>query len=321
MRIKFVVPLLIIFLKIQLIAQELPIYQQYLLNPNLINPAITGSKGCTYLQVTDRHQWIGISDAPVSQIISIQKGFANDADKIHGMGLNLYRDANGASQQIGGDLIYAYHFLISRKQDIKISLGLSVSVLRKSINETDFTQVYDPIIGGITNSEILPEAGAGILVHNENFFAGLSALKMLSLTENLQPAERHFYLHSGLTFENERATVLYKPSALLKITESLNKQIDINFNTIFSDKWWFTLSYRSDLSSSRWQSMSVISVFGIDPGSFSFAYAFDLGLSNIQLYNFGSHEFMIRYKICPSGLKNPDCPTYKGLDKRYKTRR
>jgi type IX secretion system PorP/SprF family membrane protein len=320
MRIKTGITVLLLLLQIQLFAQELPIYQQYLLNPALINPAVTSYTGCTSFQLTDRHQWIGISGAPVTQTLNVQKGFITDNNKIHGLGLNLYRDINGAFRQIGGDFLYAHHFLADRNKKINVSLGLSFSLFQKSIDETDFIQVYDPIIIGTINSELLPQAGAGILIHNESFFVGLSAVKLLSFIESLQNTERHFYLYSGMTLEDRNYNIIYEPSVLLKITEDLKKQIDININAVINNIYWLTLSYRNNISSFPGQSVSIISVFGINLHNFSLAYAFDLGLSNIQLYNFGSHEFMIRYEICPKGIKAIDCPTYKGLEKRYRKR-
>lgn len=314
------VSVIILFQQIQLFAQELPVYQQYLLNQNLINPAITGITGCTSLQFSDRHQWIGISNAPNTQSICAQKGFTNTANKTHGAGLNLYRDINGAFQQLGGDILYAYHFPVDRHNKINLSLGLSFSVFQKLINESDFTPVYDPIINGANNSEISPDAAAGALLHYENFFVGISGLKLLSFIETIQDTERHFYLYSGMTIDSRKPSVTYKPSVLLKITESSQKQIDINFGTIFNDRYWLTFSYRNNISSFPWKSISIISIFGINWENFTFAYVFDAGLSKIQLYNFGSHEFMIRYEICPSKTSGVDCPTYKGLMKRYRTR-
>jgi type IX secretion system PorP/SprF family membrane protein len=320
MRISTGISVLIVFLQIRIFTQELPVYQQYLLNPGLINPAITSYTGCTSFQITDRHQWLGISDAPVTQTLSVQKGFIGSNNKIHGLGLNMYRDINGSFRQLGADFLYAHHFLASRDKNINISLGLSVSVFQKSINETNFTPVFDPLVSGTRSNEILPEAGAGVLIHNESFFAGLSAVKLFSFIENIQNTEKHFYLHSGLTLQDRNYNIIYKPSLLFKMTESFKKQIDININTVLNDIYWLTLSYRNNINSFPGKSISIISVFGIDFGNFSVAYALDLGLSNIQLYNFGSHEFMIRYEICPEGIRSIDCPTYDGLEDRYRKR-
>ena len=303
-----------------LVAQELPVYQQYLLNPNLINPAITGYENCTSFLLTDRHQWLGISGAPSTQTIGIQKRILPESDKIHGIGLNLYYDKNGAYRKGGGDLLYAYHFDISRHKDLVIGLGLLLSVYQNSMDETEFADANDPLIGGGISRSINPDAGAGIFLHGNKFYTGLSALRLISNSDNLQETERHFYLYTGFFIQNRESPFKFEPSLLLKFTESLKSQIDINIKTILYDKYWYTLSLRNNLSPQAFKGVSLLSVFGVTVSNLSFAYVFDLGLTSIKLTGYGSHEFMITYKICQPERYNLDCPTYDGLMKRYRTR-
>jgi len=320
MTIRLTVAIIFIFRHFLLIAQELPVYQQYLLNPNLINPAITGYGACTSVLLTDRHQWLGIPDAPSTQTIGLQKGIIIKPDKMHGVGLNLYYDNNGAFRKSGGDLIYAYHFKIDRQRGISIGLGLLISVFQNSLDESGFTSIYDPAISGGVNRSLNPDAGAGIFIYNPKFYAGLSGLKLISNSGTFQESERHFYMNAGFFIKNGQSPFKYEPSLLLKFTESLKVRIDINFKTTLNDKYWCTLSLRNNLSSFPGKSVSVLTLFGTSIGNFSFAYAFDLGLTSISLTNYGSHEFMITYKICHPDKYDLDCPTYKGLIKRYRTR-
>ena len=46
------------------VAQQLPIYSQYLYNKFLINPAHAGSDGFVSFNMTAREQWIGYTGAP-----------------------------------------------------------------------------------------------------------------------------------------------------------------------------------------------------------------------------------------------------------------
>ena len=320
MKIRLPAAIMLVFRYFLLIAQELPVYQQYLLNPNLINPAITGYGGCTSILLTDRHQWIGIPDAPSTQAVGLQKGILIKSGKIHGVGLNLYYDNNGAFRKSGGDLMYAYHFKINRQRNINIGLGLLISVYQNSLDESEFTSVYDPIISGGVTRSLNPDAGAGIFMYNPKFYAGISGLRLMSNSGTLQETERHFYLNSGFFIKNDKSPFEFEPALLLKLTESFKSQIDINFSTVLNGKYWYTLSYRNNLTPFPLKSISILSVFGANIGNFSFAYAFDLGLASIQMVNYGSHEFMIKYKICQSENTAPDCPTYKGLIKRYSIR-
>jgi len=320
MKIKPAAIIIFVFRYILITAQELPVYQQYLLNPNLINPAITGYNACTSFLLTDRHQWIGIPDAPGTQTIGIQKRMFIKYNRIHGIGLNLYHDKNGAYRKSGGDLIYAYHFKISRQNDFKIGLGLLISVFQNSLDESEFTSIYDPLTGEGINRSLNPDAGTGIFIYNPKFYAGLSGLRLISGSATLQESERHLYLNTGFFIKNGTSPFKFEPSLLLKLTESFKSQVDINFRTVLNDKYWYIFSFRHNLTPSRVKGVSIMSVFGATTGNFSFAYAFDLGLTSIQLTNYGSHEFMIAYKICDSGKNDTDCPTYKGLIKRYRTR-
>jgi type IX secretion system PorP/SprF family membrane protein len=320
MKIKLPVFAIFIFAYSLLFAQELPVYQQYLLNPNLINPAMTGYEDCTSFLVTDRHQWLGIKGAPGTQTIGMQTRILPGSGKIHGVGINMYYDRNGAFRKSGGDLLYAYHFNISRRKDLVIGLGLLLSVYQNSIDDTEFAGANDPLIGSGINRSLNPDAGAGIFLYGNKFFAGLSASGLISNSDALQETESHFYLYTGLSIENRESPFKFEPSLLLKFTGSLKSQIDINLKTLLYDKYWYTLSFRNNLSSSAIKGASLLSVFGVTVNKFSFAYVFDLGLTSIQLTGYGSHEFMITYKICHPDRYNIDCPTYKGLIKRYKTR-
>jgi type IX secretion system PorP/SprF family membrane protein len=320
MKLRIVVAALLAFQYNQMIAQELPVYQQYLLNPDLINPALTSYTGCTSFLLTDRHQWIGIQGAPSTQMAGLETGFPGKSNKIHGIGLNLYYDHNGAFRKGGGDILYSYHLIINSKKNLRLGLGLSLTIFQNSINESDFTDVFDPIVSGTVTREIVPDAGAGIFLYSPKLFAGLSGMKLLSPPGTIQEFERHFYLNSGIILKKENSALEFEPSFLLKVTESLKKQIDINIKTTFYDKYWYILSYRNNITKFPLQSISLMSVFGLTLGNLTIAYVFDLGLTKIQLYNYGSHEFMMKYKICRSDINDLNCPTYKGLIKRYRTR-
>lgn len=320
MKLRLVVAAILAFESIQLIAQELPVYQQYLLNPNLINPALTSYTGCTSFLLADRHQWIGIKGAPNTQMIGLQTGLSGNPGRIHGIGLNIYYDNNGAFRKGGGDILYSYHLTINRRKNLRLGLGLSVSIFQNSLNESDFTDIYDPIISGTVTSEIVPDAGAGAFLYSPNFFAGFSGMRLMALHGTLQKVGRHFYLNAGIKLKNPISAVEFEPSFLVKVTESFRRQIDINIKVIYNEKYWYILSYRNNFTTFPGKSISLMSVFGLELDNLTFAYVFDLGLNKIQLNSYGSHEFMVKYRICRLDINDLNCPTYNGIMKRYRTR-
>ena len=55
-----------------LLAQQLPIYSQYILNGFMINPAMAGHDGYTSFNTTARQQWLGFKEAPQTYSASWQ---------------------------------------------------------------------------------------------------------------------------------------------------------------------------------------------------------------------------------------------------------
>ena len=54
--------------------QDLPLYSQYVLNPYLLNPSMTGMLHDGILQTTNRIQWTNIEDAPTQQFYQLSAG-------------------------------------------------------------------------------------------------------------------------------------------------------------------------------------------------------------------------------------------------------
>ena len=54
------------------VAQQKPVYTQYVLNNYIINPAITGIENYTDVKLSYRNQWTGINGSPVTTYLSIQ---------------------------------------------------------------------------------------------------------------------------------------------------------------------------------------------------------------------------------------------------------
>jgi type IX secretion system PorP/SprF family membrane protein len=299
-------------------AQELAVYNEYHLNKSLINPAIIGSEECTWVKATDRHQWVGIEDAPQIQTLSVEACISNkkalrDIDKrSHGVGIYLYRDKNGAYQNLGGQLSYAYHFFLSKKRGIKLGMGLAFRLFQASLSESGYIGDYDPAITGGTTSVIKPDVAAGLFLYNQKFFAGLSAARLLNqssgISNSATGSNRNYFLMVGYLTGSERDNFRLLPSIVIKTTETLQKQIDLNAKLLMGPTWWLALSYRHQLDNIPGAPVAIIPMVGLNKGNLSFAYALDLTPGAIQKFNYGTHEFMISWHICRDGYR---CPVYR----------
>jgi type IX secretion system PorP/SprF family membrane protein len=289
--------------------QQLPVYQQYILQPSLINPAITGSEECIQFRLMDRHQWFGFADAPKTQIL-IAESTLSDGIRAHGLGLHLFNDINGAQKQLGGNFIYSFHFYLNRRKTLKMGLGLSGTIYQLALDERNFSNIPDPIVNRNITREFNFDASTGVYIYHDKFFAGFSMVQLLPPISSIHPYTntRTFYLFTGLNAGRSDQLLLFRPSILYGINEKGNMHIDLNPGIVYRENWWVILSYRHVLNEFPGQPNSLVTYLGINYKKWSFAYGFDIGLTALQKYHFGSHEFMAGYRLCPFRVP---CPAYR----------
>jgi type IX secretion system PorP/SprF family membrane protein len=302
-------------------SQELPVYNEYHLNKSLINPAIIGSEACTWIKATDRHQWVGIENAPTIQTLSFEtslykKKVVRETDKkIHGIGGYVYNDQNGTSHNMGVNLSYAYHIYINKAKSMKLGLGLSFGISQISLDERslhgDNNNNYDPIINGNINSITQPDIGFGAFLYNSKFYAGLSGARFLSsLTSsgNIATPVRNYFFITGYLTGTEKSNIRVLPSIVVKAREDLSKQIDLNCRLLMKNVWWFGLSYRHNFDIIPGQPTAILPMAGVNIGQLMVGYAYEYTPGKIRDYNYGTHEITLSYRFCNDGFR---CPVYR----------
>jgi len=290
--------------------QELPVYQLYLHQPSLINPAIIGSKECTEIMLIDRHQWIGaFKGAPKTQVLSAESSLSNNDSRSHGIGLQLFNDANGAYKQLTASLGYAFHISLNRKGSLRLGFGLMATAYQSTVDETNFSRInYDPAVHHGVDKEIRPDFSSGVYLYGERFFMGLSGVQLLASNSYLSPhrGERGYFAYGGYNHIVSRQLILQPGLTVKYLSEQV--QSDLNARVFFREFYWAMLSYRHAWYDVPGQPNSLLLYAGLNWNNFSFAYGYDLGLTSMQKYGYGSHEFRVAYHFCP--FKNP-CPAYK----------
>jgi type IX secretion system PorP/SprF family membrane protein len=289
--------------------QELPAYQLYLHQPSLINPAIIGSTDCSEIMLIDRHQWIGaFKGAPRTQVLSAETSFASNTSRSHGLGLQVVNDANGAYKQLAASLGYAFHVSLNREGSLRLGFGLLATVYQSTYDETNFSRINDPIIHHGVEKEIKPDVSTGVYLYGDRFFAGISAVQLLASNSYLNPhrGNRGYFAYGGYNRPFSRLLTVQPGLTIKYLSEQV--QSDLNARVFYRESYWAMLSYRHVWYELPGRANSLLIYAGMYYRGFSFAYGYDLGLTSMQKYGYGSHEFKVGYHFCP--FKNP-CPAYR----------
>lgn len=305
------------------LAQQQPIYSQYMMNPYLLNPAIAGYSGITDFNLTAREQWLGYKNGPSTYALSgqtrvLKTSFRNRSRSIRsrarrrrpsgrvGFGGYVFNDMNGSIRRTGLQGTYSYHIYV---RDIQYSAGVSLSAFQfnADVSTSDLydPNVYDPlIIDGKSNSAFSPDANVGFLVSGDGFYAGLSATSLFQSSiqfgfgnpESAYRLLRHYYLLGGYKFQPMRSDYAFEPSVMMSFTERLSWSLDFNVKGYYKEDYWVGLSIRT--------TGTAIAMFGMNYQQFYFGYAFDYSWGDVSSFSrLGSHEIMIGMRLGDSARR------------------
>lgn len=320
-------------------AQQMPMYSQYMYNKFLINPSAAGSEGYTSFNITAREQWIGYAGAPRTYSLSYQTRFTKKKYSIRkgifgntryraktegrtGLGIGLFSDQNGLVQRTGFQAAYSYHIWV---QDYtQLSMGLAATGYHYIIN-ADHESFRDPAEPWLTDNLrkgiFVPDINFGIYLMSDSYTLGFSAESMLGaaakigdgLVDTLKAYDkfrmsRHYYAFGSYSFLTGKKLEI-EPSVLLKMSEQLMPQADVNLTLIFDQTVWLGAGYRTGGFYGTSRQGALIGSLKLRWGNMYVGYSYDYSLNEIESVTNGSHELFLALKLGSSDKK------YRWLDR------
>ena len=297
-----------LFLPVQnLSAQQEDAFAQFMYYKQAINPAQTGSSQGINITGLVRNQWIGLSGAPKWQSLLFSMPLLNNRV---GVGGNIYRHTIGITQITGLDGSYAYRLPVPRGF---LSFGLQTSVrfMQQNFGLVTGTQPIeqDESIPVGLQSKYLPNFGAGVYYESKRAYVGLSVPRLLRSNidfsdkgQLITRETQHYYFMAGATIPLGEAWEL-NPQTLWRYLPNAPFDADINLSAIFKKKISGGLSYRIG-------SETAIVSTGLQLGNhLHLGMAFEASFSDIQKYNSGTAEVIIRYFLASKKGENAEAVT------------
>ncbi len=288
-------------------AQQLPQFTQYMFNTISINPAYAGSRETFSAVGLHRSQWVGLEGGPETQTLSLHTPLRNE--KI-GLGLSFINDKLGYENfsYIYGDFSYT----IQTGENTKLAFGIKGGFTHYNLDEellNDPSVTSDPFFNDVSN-RWSPNVGAGLYLHSDRWYMGLSAPRILNSDYNnggegnidYVALERiSYYVTGGYVFDLSETTKL-KPSVLLKATNGAPLSFDVSANFLFNETFWIGGGYRVNQSAAA---IGGIADFQISK-QLRIGYAYEYPLSDIRAYTSGTHEILLMFEVFKSKrIKSP----------------
>jgi type IX secretion system PorP/SprF family membrane protein len=285
------------------------------------NPAYAGQSGNLEATLVSRIQWLGISNAPRTTILTADMPYQLFG-KIHGFGAQMYND------RIGLFSATAYYGQYAWKKKLfkgDFSIGLQGGYITQSFDGTKVDIPKDDDYHS-TSDESLPsdvvsgggiDFSLGLFYSKEKWFTGLSVNHLLAphidLNENyIFEIPRSYYFVAGYNIQLNNPLLEVQPTLLLRtmqmssyslspdsLTEKIkgntlkamlhNSQVDISIRMIYDKKFWGGLSWR--------YGDAVVLMLGGKFKMIEAGYAYDFPISRIIKVSTGSHELFLRYNM------------------------
>lgn len=236
-------------------AQQIPVFNNYTVNPYLINPARAGSDDGGRLFFSVRKQWADMPSGPLTNYGTFDIKFKNTNT---GFGAYAYHDRvhdNNINSNSGGGLTYAYHIPFNKAKTHFLSVGISAGIYNLRNNFTNANMVDDVEQGYYSSTSV--DLAAGINYHFKGLNVGFSVPQLVgnqlkfknndfSNQSNSFGLARHYLVSASYLakFGKDKKFSL-EPIVLLKKVKAVPMQYDLNAMFNWDETVWAGVGYRS----------------------------------------------------------------------------
>lgn len=287
---KNLLPLVFLLTSLHGFAQQDPIYSQYILNPQVINPAYSGLTNNLNLNASYRMQWMGLEGQPNTFNLN---GNTSLLDNKAGAGFMLSHDQIGNTQNTEFNASFAYKLELGH--DRMISFGMQAGVLNYRIDNSDLN-VFDEGDEVFMNNEngTTLNIGAGLIFKGQDFLIGLSVPRMLPTKFKAGESEfelynQHYYLFGAYVFYLNNQ-VKFKPTAMVRAVTGSPASVDVGTNFIFNS------IHTAGLFTRNFKTYGVL-LQTLYREKFRFGYVFELPTNKSVGTNFTTHEISLGIRL------------------------
>jgi len=283
-------------------AQQLPLNNQYLINPYSLSPAYAGINGGVESFMTYRQYWLGVPGATRVEMLNINGPIGNK----YGIGAELMSEQTGIFKSFSLLTTFAYHLDISPKSSL--SFGIKSGVIR---NRIDFTNantqdMSDPFFANNDDLSLFTfETGFGALYRYDKLNIGFSVPRLLenqmmnSNNDVVYTLRNHSVIHAFYSFSLNGNMELAPYFVLRSTANSMIFDGALMFK--YKGKLWAAPTYRGDGTMS-------FSFGGALYEKVAMNYSYEFGGSGMAGRSSGTHEISLGLQIGKKNLK-PNSPT------------
>ena len=290
---KKILTLFVFFCSVTAMAQQDPLYSQYINNLLLINPAYSGSTTDLNLSAMYRKQWVGFDGSPATFNANGHIALSNNR---MGAGLIVLQDKIGSDKTSEVTFTYGYH--IPLNNDLTLSFGLQGGAINYYSDYSDLK--INPADSKFTNQSVWkPNLGTGFILKNENFLISFSVPKLLKANSTVEQVStslynQHAYALGAYVFQLSHR-IKVKPWVLARMVSGAQTSLDYGASIKVDD------SYSLGLFTRNFETYGTFAQINLGD-HLRFAYVFELPTKNSVGTQFTTHELTLGVRLSVLGF-------------------
>lgn len=294
------------------IAQQIPMYGQYIFNSSVINPAQAGARGENQAGILGRYQWVGIDGAP-----STHTAFANlSLPRNLGVAAGIYQDNVGPVRELTFQADVAYSARLTREWYLSSGLRMTTSSMNVDLtNLENITDSGDPMFYRDLNSGFRFNIGAGLLAFTNRHYFGISMPGMLTIVnKDSHSVSQHLFIYGGSIFDITRE-ITVSPSAMFKNSALAPAQIDLNALVGYNEMIDFGPMIRSNMAKGWVDAIGFLAGYHLTENWY-FGYMYEYPTNSLSTATRQTHEISLRYQWASPRRANYRRPSFFLNDRR-----
>ena len=312
-------------------AQQLPQYSQYMMNPYLINPAVSGIEDYTDVKTGYRNQWISTDGSPTTYYLTAHTAIGKPdrtstgatpymsksirrspelsrrykgtprVPAHHGIGFSIVSDQIGAISELSLALSYALHTPLSGRLKLAFGASLGASQYKFDLSNLSVKTNPDPALGA-TDKLVAwqPALNVGTWLYSRNFYIGASANRMLFDSYNYNVQGTGTYSWTGKVFPHYFLATGFRVDVGENWTISPSALVKkVNQAPLAIDGNMKAIyKDRFWFGGSYRHKDAVVGLLGVNINSMlNIGYSYDFTISDLAVSSRGSHEIVVGLMI------------------------
>jgi type IX secretion system PorP/SprF family membrane protein len=275
-------------------AQQLPLYTQYVFNPFLVNPSMAGAAGRPEVNLLYRQQWTSVPNAPRT----IQGDFQYPLASNMGVGLQVVNDKTILLNATSVMATYAYRVNLATDHVLGFGLSAGIFANRVDLTEVGASDLGDPALMSAKSNNSAVDGQFGIHYRFKGFMLGASMVNLFdrkTITPDAFQKTKLSQLKNDVIFASYRFNIVPEQFAFQpNVAYRMHTNSDLNYyeaSAVFSYKTILDVGggYRQDFGPT-----GMIRVTFRD---FSAGFAYDFPSPTAQVSTGGTREIQFKWRF------------------------